>query len=283
MKIAILDGANLLHRARFGFSNRVPEQLDRPAGKEDFSVVYGFFRSLRPLVAECAADKVYLTLEGRPTQQLDLLPEYKSNRVTLDPKKLASMADFNRQKQIVTEILADFPIHVAQHPNFEGDDVVGAIACHMHSTDDVRIVSSDTDFIQLLQRHGSCTLYNPVSKSFRQTPEYDYVTWKALRGDAGDGIPGIPGIGDKRAEVMARSEELRNAFLQSNPEHMETYTRNVALIGLTDMSAQLEEIQISVGAGNLTECRRRFWEMGFKSIAEAIPWSKFVSTFKGLQ
>ena len=153
----------------------------------------------------------------------------------------------------------------------------------MHPTDDVRVVSSDTDFIQLLQCHPSCTLYNPVSKSFRQTPEYDYVTWKALRGDAGDGIPGILGIGDKRAEVMARNEDLRNAFLQGNPEHMETYTRNVALIGLTDMIDKLTEIQITVGSGNLSECRKRFWEMGFKSIAEAIPWSKFTATFKGLQ
>lgn len=286
MKIAILDGANLFHRARFGFTPQRTEDVITPdkVSKTDYSVVYGFFRCLRPLVADVGADKIYMTMEGRPVQQLDLLPEYKSNRVTADPVKLAAMADFVRQRNVAVEILQrHFPVHVAQHPGYEGDDVVGAIAYHMHPDDEVTVVSSDTDFIQMLQRHRSCRLYNPVGKKLREAPAYDYITWKALRGDKGDGIPGIPGIGDKKAELLVTTPGALDKYLGENAEAKVIYDRNFDVIRLTDMSTVLDEIQVTCGDRDWAECRARFWDLGFGSIANPISWSKFISTFKGLR
>lgn len=280
MRVAILDGANLFHRARFGF---MPERTAESDAKPNLATVYGFFRCLRPIVDDVKADKVYMTMEGRPMQQLELLPEYKANRVTQDPAKLEAYADFVRQRTLAMTVLqAHFPIHVAQHPGFEGDDVVGAIAYHMHPNDEVTIVSSDTDFIQVIQNHSNCRLYNPVGKKLREAPSYDYVSWKALRGDKGDGIPGVPGIGDKTAEKLVTGGKL-NEFLADNPEARDVYVRNCDLIRLTDMSQVLDEIQVTCGDSNWNACRTKFWEFGFGSIANPISWVKFIATFKGLQ
>lgn len=253
-------------------------------GKGDHAVVYNFFRCLRPLVEFLEADKIYMTLEGRPTQQLELLPEYKSNRVTEDPVKLESYRDFVRQRTVALDILqAHFPIHVAQHPTYEGDDVVGAIAYHMHPDDKVIVVSTDTDFIQMLQHHRNCKLYSPVGKSYRCAPDYDYIKWKALRGDKGDGIPGVAGIGDKTAERLVSVPGALESFLLENTEARAVYDRNFDVIRLTDMSSVLGEIQVTCGDGDWKECRSRFWELEFGSIANPISWSKFIGTFKGLQ
>lgn len=271
MKIAILDGANLFHRSRYGM------------GKGEYAIVYNFFRCLRPIVEFVKADKIYLTLEGRPNQQLQLLPEYKSNRVTTDPAKLEAYKDFVRQRDIILQILKQhFPIHIAHHPDYEGDDVVGALVYHYHPADDVTIVSSDTDFIQILQAHPSCKLYNPISKSYREKPNYDYVAWKSLRGDAGDGIPGITGIGDKKAEKLVTTFGALDQFLIANNEAREIYTRNFNLICLTDMSSVVNDIQFSCGDSDWGTCRTKFWELGFGSIANSISWMKFIKTFQGL-
>jgi hypothetical protein len=68
MNILVLDGHNLMHRARSGF------QLG------DFNIVFNFFRGLKPLVEQFKPSRVYLTLEGEPKRHLKLLPEYKANR-----------------------------------------------------------------------------------------------------------------------------------------------------------------------------------------------------------
>jgi 5'-3' exonuclease len=272
MKISILDGANLLHRSRYG------------PGVGDHNIVYNFFRCLRPLIEVLEADKIYMTLEGRPTQQLDLLPEYKSNRAIVDPVKQAAYQDFLRQRAVVLEIFQQhFPIHLAQHPTYEGDDVVGAIAYHMHPDDEVTVVSTDTDFIQMLQHHKNCKLYNPVSKTCRLAPAYHYVTWKALRGDKGDGIPGIPGIGDKKAEFLVTTPGALSKYLDENVEAKAIYDRNFDVIRLTDMFPVLGDIQITKGDGDWSAVRNRFWELQFASMANPISWTKFVKTFKGLQ
>lgn len=94
-------------------------------------------------------------------------------------------------------------------PEVEGDDLIGILADRLVQTGDVIIMSSDRDLFQLLGTNGHrIAQYDPIKKvEFTETAFKDqhgihpsqYVDVKALWGDDGDDIPGVPGIGEKTA------------------------------------------------------------------------------------
>lgn len=274
MKILFIDGHNFMHRARSGF------QLG------DWNIVYNFFRSLKPLIEQFEPTRVYFTLEGHPKKRYELFPEYKANRVvdqtTEDGKdKYKSLQDFFRQKDVIVEMLSKhFPVSVMRHADFEADDLIYNIINNASKAIEFIVVSTDTDFIQLLQKFPNVKLYNPVSKSYVTAPEHDYVTWKALRGDGSDNIPGIPGVGDKTAEEAANDDEKLSKLLN---EHGDQFTRNVELIQFAQWSLdEMARMESSDPKKDWDEVARLFESWSFKSMVKEPYWSKFRATFDKL-
>ncbi len=263
MKVLILDGYNLLYRAYHG--NRFGQ----------FHTVYNFFRSLRPIVEKFSPDRAYFVLEGVPVNNVDALASYKSNRG-------AASDTFREHKSACVDLLrTSFPIEVIRHPNFEADDVVGGIVRHWHPGDDVTIVSSDTDFIQVLNEFSGVRLYNPVRKKFIDTPDYDYVTWKALRGDSADAIPGIPGVGDKTALKMIHDPVLMESKL-SKDGNREVFERNLKLIRFDTLDGEMDNLECSTPAPSWDNVRNVFKDFEFNSIVNDKSWQKFTNTFEPL-
>lgn len=265
-RVLLVDGYNMLHRARSGWA------------KGDNPIVFNFFRSFRATVDKFSPDIVYFILEGRPVQRLEQMTEYKANREHHDRD------DFIRQRRLIISLLKErFPVRVVRHPHFECDDVLAGLALVTHAEDDVIVISSDTDFYQLLSAERSLELYNPVKKEFIDPPPYDYVSWKALRGDSTDNIPGIRGIGNKRAEALVTNPEALAQFLEHAP-HREAYERNLSLIRFHELSeeqfAELERSEPRVDWEGLYDL---FNEMKFFSITNPKSWSKFTSTFERLE
>ena len=154
MKVLLIDGYNMLYRARSGWA------------KGDNPIVYTFFRSFRAAVNKFKPDRVYFVLEGKPIKRLAMMKEYKAQRVYHDKD------DFHRQKRLVIKVLKEkFPVHVVRHPYYECDDVLAELANVTHKDDDCIVVSSDTDFYQLLQTHKHLQLYNPIRKRFIDAPQ----------------------------------------------------------------------------------------------------------------
>ena len=266
MKVAILDGYNLLHRARFGMK------------QGDNHIVYSFFRSLRPLIEEISPDITYVVLEGSPKKRLMLDSEYKANRkIDDDDPRAAEMKEFRRQKSIALDVLKSMPIEIVYHPDHECDDVIAHIVTDVHPQDQKVIVSSDTDFLQIFRMNNSVKIYNPVKKSYLAQPEYDYVMWKALRGDKTDNIPGIPGIGDVTAENLTRNPEALRTWIGENPSLVETLKRNISLVSFEKVDG--DKMEISHPEVNWEVVYDRFKEMGFWSIINQTSWSKYVKTF----
>ena len=153
--------------------------------------------------------------------------------------------------------------------------------------DEVVIVSSDTDFIQLLGESKNIKLYNAMKKSFVTYPEYDYVMWKALRGDATDNIPGVPGVGDKTAQKLATAvrndptlHELMLYFLK-HPGASEIFQRNLSLIEFHDFSDEdWEGVVTNSGTPDWDHVKAVFEGYGFNSITNDKSWKKFVGTFE---
>tara|TARA_Y100000310_G_scaffold62225_1_gene57529 strand:+ start:6636 stop:7577 length:942 start_codon:yes stop_codon:yes gene_type:complete len=268
-KVLILDGYNLLHRARSGFN------------RGDFPIVFNFFRGVRPIVEKFNPDFCYFTLEGVPVDNLAIDPQYKANRV-VDPDD-ESYKSFKTQKKVCIDLLQSyFPIRVVKHPHYEADDVVYNIVKNCASDDEVTVVSSDSDFIQLYNEFDNVDLWNPISKSFVKKPDYDYVTWKSLRGDTGDNIFGIPGVGDKTALKLVRTPSLLQEKLQ-NQNFKNIFEKNISLIKFSSFSGGLSNVlHLSSLKMNWNEIREIFETFEFHSMIKESTWEKYVKTFDNL-
>ncbi len=266
MNILFLDAYNLIYRARSGFT------------KGEYPVVYNFFRGVRPLVEKFKPSKVYFVLEGNPKFRKQLSSgNYKGNRTSAGD-------DFHRQKAAIINIVGDlFPFETVRHPDLECDDTIATLAIkHASEGDDVTIISSDSDFIQLLNiERYDIKLYNPIKKKFIDAPEYDYVTWKALRGDATDNIPGIPGIGDKTAEKLVKDPIKMTALLE-NKEKRAIFENNVNLIRLVDFSNNMTLLETKTGTGDWDMIEQTFEDLGFDSMLKEKTWKKYIKTFEEL-
>jgi len=263
---------NQCHRARSGF-------LMGPA-----PVVYNFFRQFKELVDQFNPTRVYVVLEGRPVKRHEALAEYKANRIVeADDPKYVELQKFFSQKEVIVELLSNyFPVSVVRHPTSECDDTIANLVKRSSSAVPWVIVSSDTDFIQLLQEKDNLKLYNPVRKEFVKAPDYPYVTWKALRGDATDNIPGITGVGDKTAEKLASDPEKLSEFL-SRPEVASIFTRNYDLINFMEWTDEERgQMTSSSPSKNWANVRTAFEEFGFKSITKDGSWEKFTGSFEHL-
>lgn len=273
MAILCIDFMNQCHRARSGF------QMG-PA-----PVVFNFFRQFKALVDEFKPNRVYIVLEGRPVSRYELLPEYKANRkVEVDDPKYAELQKFFAQKDVIVDLLSKhFPVSVVRHPTSECDDTIYNLIKTSSTAVPWTVVSNDTDFIQLLQEFPHMKIWNPMKKEFVIPPaEYDYVTWKSLRGDGSDNIPGIPGVGDKTAADIASDPDRLAEFL-SDPSNATQFQRNYDLIGFHEWSDEEKMAMTSTfPSKDWSSVKDTFDGYGFKSMTKEGSWEKFVGTFDSM-
>jgi DNA polymerase-1 len=271
--ILCIDFMNQCHRARSGF------QMG-PA-----PVVFNFFRQFKALIDEFKPNRVYVVLEGRPVQRYELLPEYKATRkVEESDPKYAELQRFFRQKDQIVELLSTrFPVSVIRHPTSECDDSIYNLVKMSSTAVPWTVVSNDTDFTQLIQQYSHVKVWNPIKKEFLEAPEgYEYVTWKALRGDGSDNIPGIPGIGDKTAAELASDPEKLAEFL-SDETNAAQFTRNYELISFQQWTDEDMTKMTSTSPSKDWEfIKEIFSGYGFNSIVKEESWKKFVDSFDRL-
>lgn len=278
--ILVLDGHNLLHRARSGFT------------KGEHAIAFNFFRSMRALVEKFDPARVVIALEGHPAKRYGLLPSYKATRRIGDDEvaKLAARLEFDRQRdEIVGLMRSSFPASIVQHPEWEADDVIANIVERSSTVAQFTIVSSDTDFTQLVCEHRNVQLYDPVRKKFDDwDPDDDYVSFKALKGDPSDNIPGVRGFGKKTAMDWARGSrsnpvKLRKLLSTLDPDARATYERNVELVRFARWSDEDRALMTSsIPVRDWNSVKRTFEAWQFSSITNERSWSKFVGTFDPL-
>lgn len=271
-KILIFDAMNAMHRARFPFNDG------------DYTIVFNFFRNIRPLIEMFSPDKVFFAFEGHPKFRHELYAAYKANRIIktasenmteAEKMKQEEMTDFYRQAQIIISILKLFPVTLIKAENYEADDTIATL-CEDLKEEDITIISSDTDFIQLLQKGYKCIkLYNPIKKEFLSSPEYPYVVWKSLAGDKTDNIPKI--LTEGKAIKMCSNPSKLDEFL-SVEENRALFSINKKLVEFA--SIPQEELIIENGEVNFEKVKEDFTFMEFNSIINDKSWEKYISTFK---
>jgi 5'-3' exonuclease len=271
--VVAIDGMNFMHRSRSGW------QMG-PA-----PVVFNFMRNFRSIIDQLKPTRVYFVLEGKALHRKEAFKEYKANRV-IDPEspEAAERAKFFAQSDEVIALLKTvFPVTVVRHPHFECDDTIYNLIKRGSSAVQWTVVSNDSDFTQLLNEFDNVKIWNPMKKGYVVCPEYDYVTWKSLRGDGSDNIPGIPGVGDKTAESLSRDSKMLDEFLTSDVVKSDTFIRNYDLIKFAFWSDE-ECLEMTSSSPNRdwTPLRDAFEKYGFSSLLKEGSWDKFVGTFDSL-
>ena len=245
--ILIVDGLNIAFRWRH-------------QGILDFK--WDYIRTVESLAKSYEAGTIIITADGGSSYRKEIYPEYKANRKE-------RFADQTEQEQKEFEMfMAEFSSTltelkkkhmVFQFKGVEADDIAAYISKNLdeYGFQDCWLISSDKDWDLLINDRVSrfstvtrkeTTVYNWDDHYDFEIP--DYITFKCLTGDKGDNVPGIPGIGPKRAVQLM--EQYGNVFdiydacpindrykhIQNLNEHSEQLLMNVELMDLLTYSEE---------------------------------------------
>ncbi|MGI9085002.1 MAG: 5'-3' exonuclease [Aeromicrobium sp.] len=210
-RLMLLDSASLYFRAFYG----VPDSLKAPDGTV-VNAVRGLLDFVATLTAQYHPDAVVACWDDdwRPAWRVELMPSYKTHRLA-DPEGLAEESPdlLSPQVPLIAEALGLVGIPVVGAEGAEADDIIGTFAAAWDGPVDV--VTGDRDLFQLVDdAHPVRVLYTArgvgnhdvVDEAWIHTKygvdAHRYVDFAVMRGDSSDGIPGVPGIGEKTAAVL---------------------------------------------------------------------------------
>ncbi|HEX2923476.1 MAG TPA: 5'-3' exonuclease H3TH domain-containing protein [Chloroflexota bacterium] len=282
-KIALIDGNALVHRA---FHALPP--LTSPKG-ELVNATYGVATMLLKVLQEMHPEYAAAAFDTPvPTFRHVAYQEYKGQR---GPAPEGLHEQFGR----VYELLDALGIPTYRADGFEADDLLGTMARQAREAGlEVVIVTGDTDALQLVAP-GVTVLTS--RKGFTDTVLYDeegvkerygveppkLVELKALKGDASDNIPGVPGVGEKTASklvaeygdlegIYANLDKITGKLKQQLAENREQafFSRHLGKI-VTEAPVTLEPEKGRTGRYNRPRLVELFRELGFKSLVDRIP------------
>lgn len=190
--------------------------------------------------------EVVLCSDNRKYWRKDFFPFYKAHR-----KKSREKSDldwrliFDMLTKFKQELKENFPYKVIDVEGAEADDIIGILAPRHVMHEDILIISSDGDFLQLQMYNGrsqyTIKQYNPAQKKFIVSEDpIKELKLKIINGDAGDGIPNILSASDtfvtgQRQKRM--TEQKVNKYINEEYINYDTiantgFTRNQVLIDL---------------------------------------------------
>ncbi|MEV3932267.1 5'-3' exonuclease [Streptomyces sp. NPDC049944] len=211
----LLDTASLYFRAYFG----VPDSVRAPDGTP-VNAVRGLLDFIARLVQDHRPDDLVACMDAdwRPQWRVDLIPTYKAHRVAVEttagvPDEEEIPDTLSPQVPVIEAVLDALDIARVGVAPYEADDVIGTLTGR--ATGPVDIVTGDRDLYQLVDDSRGVRVLYPLKGvgTLQVTDEAwlrgkygvdgsGYVDLALLRGDPSDGLPGVPGIGEKTAAKL---------------------------------------------------------------------------------
>jgi 5'-3' exonuclease len=203
----LLDAPSLVYRAYFA----LPVTLTDPEGRP-VNAVRGFLEMVTRILIDHRPERLVAVFDAswRPDFRVRAYPGYKEARPE-DPPELP------RQFDVLASVLDAAGIGRAESEGLEADDAIATLVERLRPDDRAVVVTGDRDLLALVEDPRVRVLF-PV-RGTKEMTEFDeaaveakygvpprlYPAFATLRGDASDGLPGIPGIGPKRAaDLLAR-------------------------------------------------------------------------------
>ena len=208
----LLDTASLYYRAFYG----MPETVTSPDGTP-VNAIRGLLDAIARLVRDHSPQRLVACLDAswRPDFRVAAIPSYKAHRAEPDGTEQAPEG-LVIQIPLIIQVLSAAGIALAEHDGYEADDVIATLAYrHASAGTPVDVVTGDRDLFQLVDdSRGIRVLYTvkglgkldaidekAVSDKYH-IPARAYADFAVLRGDPSDGLPGVPGIGEKTAAAL---------------------------------------------------------------------------------
>ena len=209
--LTLIDGNSLVFRAYYGVHSTLTRSDGMPTG-----AVYGFFNMILPILATAKPKDSFVCVfdASRISFRQDIYPAYKANRSE-------TPADLITQSELIRIGLHEMGIPVLCIPGVEADDVIATIATNnCEKVDSTRIITGDKDLMQLV---SDCVfLYDGMkNKEIREKEVLEkfgvkpnqVIDIQSLMGDSSDNVPGVPGIGPKKAsELINEFSSLDNLY-----------------------------------------------------------------------
>jgi 5'-3' exonuclease len=226
MTLMLLDSASLWYRAYFG----MPDTLLSPSG-EPVNAIRGYLDMTSKLVSQYKPKRLVACIEGdwRPSWRVELFPEYKANRLDVEGEE-EEPDTLGPQIPILLDLLEAFKIPIVGVDDYEADDVMASYT--VSEPGPIKIVTGDRDLFQLVDDKRKISVVY-LAKGIANhdhvdlrwiSQKYDipgerYALFAMIRGDASDGLPGIRGIGEKGAAVIAKQfSNLEEVMLAAENE-----------------------------------------------------------------
>jgi 5'-3' exonuclease len=205
--LMLVDAANLYFRAFYA----LPESITAPDGRP-VNAIRGYVDMTAALIDKRRPTRhvACLDLDWRPAFRVRAVPSYKAHRLSKDGGEDVPAA-LKPQVPVLLEVLAAAGLAIAGAKGFEADDVIAAIAAR--DDDEVEVVSSDRDLLAVANERVT-VLYTGKGIAKMEAmgptqvrakygvPAANYADFAILRGDPSDGLPGVPGIGEKTAAAL---------------------------------------------------------------------------------
>jgi len=206
-KVLLVDGHSLAYRAFYALP---VENFQAPDGQPT-NAIHGFVSMLLQVIESEQPTHVAVAFDvSRQTFRRAEFPDYKANRAK-------SPIEFSSQVPVIKDVLDAFGVTHLAVDGFEADDIIATLAlAAAEQLAEVNILTGDRDSLQLVNEH--ITVLYPtkgVKELSRLTPaaveaKYgvrpdQYADFAALRGDASDNLPSIPGVGEKTAASWLRT------------------------------------------------------------------------------
>lgn len=203
---------------------------------EPTNAIYVFTRLLLKIQEDYPSEYGALLFDcGRVHFRMELNPQYKANRPPM-PDALKA------QIPVIREMASAFGWPLIEEPEYEADDLIGALA--VHSDCPVRIITADKDLGQLVD--DRVTILAPAPKNGFETRNAATITEKfgvtpallvdylALVGDSSDNIPGVPGIGPKGAAAILNEFGPAASWIDA-PERLQGSKFEKKLSGMAEL------------------------------------------------
>jgi len=289
-KLFLLDAMALIYRAYFAFSKnpRINSKgLNTSAVLGFANTLYDVLKNEKPTHIGVAFDTM------APTVRHITFTEYKANREKM-PEDLAASIP------LVKKLIEAFNIPMLYVDGYEADDVIGTLAKQAEENGfETYMMTPDKDFGQLVT--DKTFIYKParmgnkaeimgvkeVCEKFGIENPKQVIDILGMWGDASDNIPGIPGIGEKRAkELIAQFGSLENLLdntdklkgkMKENVENFKDQgiqSKRLATI-ILDVPIGLEEDELKLSAPNATELKALFDELEFRNFVRFFQYLHF--------
>jgi 5'-3' exonuclease len=211
----LVDGSSMIFRAFYG----VPQTTRAPDGKL-VNAARGFLDTMARYITERKPHRVAVTTDEdwRPDWRVELIPSYKTHR-TAEPVP----HDLAPQMPIIMDSLAAVGVDAVGLAGYEAEDIIASLVSKVDPP--VEIASGDRDLFSLIRDRDVVVLYPgkdgvavvdeaEVARRY-SIPGRSYADFAILRGDPSDGLPGLAGVGDKKAADLVRRYGSVAAMLEA--------------------------------------------------------------------